>query len=171
MFEGGHAMVHDRIRQEMRKVLAESEAIPFLDPEAQRLLQEGREHYRRAGLKSAQVIQRGAELELLTWRGDWVNDALALLLTQRGFPANNEGLVLRLSGGSKDKLIEVLRGIAALEQLDPISLLEGAKNTLREKWDWAMPEEMARRSFASLCLDLEGAQEAARELCASVDTV
>lgn len=49
--------------------------------------------------------------------------------------------------------------------------LEGAKNTLREKWDWAMPEEMARRSFASLCLDLEGAQEAARELCASVDTV
>ena len=168
MFESGHAMVHDRIRQEMRKVLAESEAIPFLDPEAHQLLQEGRDHYRRAGLKTEQVIQRGTELELLTWRGDWVNDALALLLTQRGLPTNNEGLLLRLSRGSKDKLIEALRSIAAMEHLDPISLLTGTKNTLREKWDWAMPDEMAKRSFASLCLNLEGARDAARELCTSV---
>lgn len=171
MFEAGHAMVHDQIRQEMRKVLAELEAIPFLDHEAQRLLQEGREHYRRAGLKAAQLLQRGAELELLTWRGDWVNDALALLLTQRGLPTNNDGLVLRLSGGSKEKLTDVLRSIAALEHLDPVPLLDGAKNTLREKWDWAMPDEMAKRSFASLCLDLEGARDAARELCISVETV
>jgi ATP-dependent Lhr-like helicase len=164
MFESGHSMVHDRIRQEMRKVLAETDAVAFLDHEAQQLLQEGREHYRRAGLKTTQITQRGAEVELLTWRGDWVNDALALLLTQRGLASNNDGLVISVSGGSKDKVIEVLRGISQLEDLDPVTLLAEAKNTLREKWDWAMPDEMARRSFASLCIDLEGARDTARAL-------
>lgn len=164
MFESGHSMVHDRIRQEMRKVLAETDAVAFLDHEAQQLLQEGREHYRRAGLKTTQIIQRGTEVELLTWRGDWVNDALALLLTQRGLASNNDGLAISVSGGSKDKVIEVLRGISQLEDLDPVTLLAEAKNTLREKWDWAMPDEMARRSFASLCIDLEGARDTARAL-------
>lgn len=164
MFESGYSMVHDRIRQEMRKVLAENDAVAFLDHEAQQLLQEGREHYRRAGLKTTQITQRGAEVELLTWRGDWVNDALALLLTQRGLASNNDGLVISVSGCSKDKVIEALWGISQLEDLDPVTLLAEAKNTLREKWDWAMPDEMARRSFASLCLDLEGARDTARAL-------
>ena len=170
MFESGQSMVHDRIRQEMREVLAETDFVAFLDLTAQQLLQEARDHYKRAGLISAQVIQRGAEVELLTWRGDWVNDALALLLTQRGLAANNDGLVISVSGGSKDKVIQVLRDISQLVDLDPVVLLADAKNTIREKWDWAMPGEMARRSFASLCLDLEGARETAQLLCASVDT-
>jgi ATP-dependent Lhr-like helicase len=164
MFESGHSMVHDRIRQEMRKVLAEADTVAFLDQEAQQLLQEGREHYRRAGLNTIQVTQRGAEVELLTWRGDWANDALALLLTQRGLPSNNDGLVISVSGGSKDKVIEALRSISQLADLNPVTLLAEAKNTLREKWDWAMPDEMAKRSFASLCLDLEGARDTARVL-------
>ena len=170
MFESGQSMVHDRIRQEMREVLAETDAVAFLDLTGQQLLQEARDHYKRAGLISAQVIQRGAEVELLTWRGDWVNDALALLLTQRGLAANNDGLVINVSGSSKDKAIQVLRDISQLVDLDPVVLLADAKNTIREKWDWAMPGEMARRSFASLCLDLEGARETAQLLCASVDT-
>ena len=170
MFESGQSMVHDRIRQEMREVLAETDAVAFLDLTGQQLLQEARDHYKRAGLISAQVIQRGAEVELLTWRGDWVNDALALLLTQRGLAANNDGLVINVSGSSKDKAIQVLRDISQLVDLDPVVLLADAKNTIREKWDWAMPGEMARRSFASLCLDLDGARETAQLLSASVDT-
>lgn len=166
MFESGQSMVHDQIRLEMRKVLAESGPIAFLDHGAQLLLQEGREHYKRAGLQATQIIQRGAEIELLTWRGDWTNDALALLLTQRGLAANNDGLVISVSG-SRDKVIEVLQAIAELEDLDPAALLAEAENTLREKWDWAMPDGLAKRSFASLCLDLEGARDLARTLCAS----
>jgi len=37
----------------------------------------------------------------------------------------------------------VLQSISLLEELDPVTLLTEAKNTLREKWDWAMPDEMA----------------------------
>ena len=163
-FDGGGAMVHDRVRQEMRSVLAGDEALRFLDLNASALLAEGRSHYKRAGLDRNQVIQHGAEVQLLTWRGDWVNDALALLLAKHRLTAGNEGLVVNVSGGSKERVLDALDEIAQLETLDPVELLADAKNTLREKWDWAMPEGMARRSFASLCLDLEGARDTARQL-------
>lgn len=163
-FDGGGAMVHDRVRQEMRSVLALDEALRFLDPSAQALLDEGRSYYKRAGLERIQVIQHGAEVQLLTWRGDWVNDALALLFAKHQLTASNEGLIVNVSGGSKERVLDVLDEIAQLETLDPVELLVDAKNTLREKWDWAMPEAMARRSFASLCLDLEGARDTARQL-------
>jgi ATP-dependent Lhr-like helicase len=44
-----------------------------------------------------------------------------------------------------------------MTDLDPVHVLAEAKNILREKWDWAMPEELLRKSFASLSLDLDEA--------------
>lgn len=168
MFEGGGAMVHDRVRQEMRAVFAGNDVVRYLDPGAQGLLEEARSHYQRAGLAHTQVIERGAEIQLLTWRGDWVNDALALLLARNQLSASNEGLIVSVTGGAKDRVLDALEEIGELETLDPVALLADAKNILREKWDWALPDEMARRSFASLVLDLEGARETARQLMLSI---
>lgn len=161
-FDGSGAMVHDRVRQEMRAVLASSDTVPFLDQGAQTLLEEGRSYYQRAGLDASQMLERGNEVCLLTWRGDWVNDALALLLARYGLQASNEGLVVNIMGSSKDRVLDALGEIDELETIDPVFLLADAKNFLREKWDWAMPEAMARCSFASLCLDFVGARDVAR---------
>lgn len=161
-FDGSGAMVHDRVRQEMRAVLATSDRVPFLDEGARTLLEEGRNYYHRAGLDANQMLERGNEVCLLTWHGDWVNDALALLLVQYGLQASNEGLVVNITGCTKEHVLEALDQIAELGNLDPVSLLKMANNTLREKWDWTLPEAIARRSFASLCLDLPGALNAAR---------
>jgi len=163
-FDGGGAMVHDRVRQEMRTVLAGDEVIRFLDQGGLGLLEEGRGYYRRAGLGRRHVIQRGSEVQLMTWRGDWVNDALALLLAQHRLTASNEGLLVSVTGGPIERVLDALEEIAQLEELDPVALLADAKNTLREKWDWAMPDGMARRSFSSLSLDLAGARDTARQL-------
>jgi len=100
----------------------------------------------------------------MTWRGDWVNDALALLLAQHRLTASNEGLLVSVTGGPIERVLDALEEIVQLEKLDPVALLADAKNTLREKWDWAMPDAMARRSFSSLNLDLGGARDAARQL-------
>ncbi len=166
-FDGSGAMVHDRVRQEMRAVLASSDNVPFLDEGARTLLAEGRSYYQRAGLDANQILERGNEVHLITWHGDWVNDALALLLGRYGMQASNEGLVVNITGSTKERVLEVLGEIAELENLDPVFLLNGAKNTLREKWDWALPEAMALHSFASLCLDLAGALNMARSISQS----
>lgn len=100
----------------------------------------------------------------MTWRGDWVNDALALLLAQHRLTASNEGLLVSVTGGAVERVLDALEEISELDELDPVALLADAKNILREKWDWAMPDAMARRSFSSLSLDLAGARDTARQL-------
>ena len=99
-FDSAGAMVHDGVRQEMRAVLSNSELVPFLGQSGLDLLVEAREHYHLASLDSVRMIADGGTVILLTWRGDWVNDALALLLSSLGLAAWNEGLVVRARGDS-----------------------------------------------------------------------
>ncbi len=151
-------MVHDVVRQEMRTVLAESTQVPFLDQSAAALLAEARDYYRRMNLQTSQVFQWGHEAVLVTWRGDAVNDGLVMLLATMGLRANNEGVALTVPGASTERLLDAVARISEMTDLDPVHVLAEAKNILREKWDWAMPEELLRKSFASLSLDLDEAR-------------
>ncbi len=54
--------------------------------------------------------------------------------------------------------------IAQLTSVDPIVALEGASNLEREKWDWCLPSDLLKKSYASRFLDFEGAVEIAKEI-------
>jgi|JI6StandDraft_1071083.scaffolds.fasta_scaffold30770_2 ATP-dependent Lhr-like helicase len=163
-FDGGGAMVHDVVRQEMRAVLAESTPVPFLDQSAAALLAEARDYYRRTNLQTSQMFQWGHEAVLITWRGDAVNDGLVMLLATVGLRANNEGVALTVPGASTERLLDAVAKVGEMTDLDPVHVLAEAKNILREKWDWAMPEEILRKSFASLNLELDEARRFAAVL-------
>ena len=130
--------------------MAESTSVPFLDQSAAALLAEARDYYRRASLHTSQVFQWGHEAVLVTWRGDAVNDGLVMLLTTMGLRANNEGVALTVPGVSTDRLLDAVVKIGEMTDLDPVHVLAEAKNILREKWDWAMPEELLRKSLATI---------------------
>lgn len=63
-----------------------------------------------------------------------------------------------------DRLLDAVAKIGEMTDLDPVRILAEAKNILREKWDWAMPEELLRRSFALLNLELDEARRFAATL-------
>lgn len=163
-FDGGSAMVHDVVRQTMREVLQGNEEIRFLDGTATNLLTEAREFYRAAGLDTNRVFGAGNSTILLTWSGDWVNDGLVMLLSMFGIHATNEGLAVTAQGAPVDRVLDALSDIAELQELVPEETLDGALNIEREKWDWAMSEILLRKSFASMSLDLRGAQALASSL-------
>lgn len=169
MFDGAAGKVHDRVRQEMRQVLAESTVVPFVDAEGTRLLEQARQQYTTSGLATRMLLPAGASVLLLTWRGDWTNDALALLLGRHGLNATNEGLAVRVYVPDADRVFDALGEIADEDDTDPDALLSGVKNLIREKWDWALPEQLLRKSFASSLLDLRGAREAAASLSADIE--
>ena len=87
--------MHDRVRQEMKQVLSESEPISFLDGVGVSLLEEARQFFREAKLDKKQLVADGNSTLLLGWRGDWTNDGLSLLLTAHGLQTSNEGIALR----------------------------------------------------------------------------
>lgn len=160
-FEGVGSMVHDHVREEMRLVLMEQEPIVFLDKTAFDCIEEARRFFKAAKLDEKRWIVDGGSIAIPTWRGDWINDALALLLTAHNLYTSNEGVVLRVHSSDARQLERVLQQIAhsPTPTAEEVHLKPG--QAIREKWDWALPDQLRLRSFASLALDLEGAKATA----------
>lgn len=153
---------HDRVREEMQTVFASDEAIAFLDSEGSVLLEEARRYYRDADLAKCRWILDGKEMHLLTWRGDWVNEALALMLSAHGLRSENCGISVS-APAEPEKVFEALGEIARTDFTDVDKLLAEVLNLRREKWDWALPAAVLRKTYASSKLDLNGARQAATE--------
>ncbi|WP_122856805.1 DEAD/DEAH box helicase [Pseudomonas viridiflava] len=165
-FDGLSAKIHDDVRQEMRSVLVETAPCPFIDANAQKLLEEARHTFRSLGLDKKHLAGSASRNYLLTWKGDYINDALSLLLNREGVMCECSGLVLDI-GAPKESLMAALREIACLDATDVESLLKEVKNLIREKWDWALPLPLLIKSFASSQLDQGGAIELAKVLSLS----
>ena len=162
-FDGLAARVHDNVRQEMKTVLQEEEAYPYLDPVAQNLLAEARQSFADLKLGHQCFIESGGRTCLFTWQGDWTNDALAVLLEYVGLSTENSGLAIEVQGGG-ELLESKLREVATLKELKASTVLHNVQNMIREKWDWALPPELLMESFATMYLDLEKAQQTAAHL-------
>ncbi|MGB0122023.1 MAG: helicase-related protein, partial [Silvibacterium sp.] len=163
-FDGIGGKVHDRVRQEMKQVLAETEPISFLDSKAAEFLEEARQGFKTAGLETKRWFIDGDSILLLGWHGDTVQDALALLLTARGVQASNEGAVMRISSTDQQSLQRLLQEIGSGPAPMIFDLKIKPKHAIREKWDWVLPDGLRLRSFVSAQLDLLGAQRLALTL-------
>jgi ATP-dependent Lhr-like helicase len=165
MFDSGRPMVHERIRFEMRKILEEDTDIGFLDAGAQALLREARKFYRDARLAERMVVMDGKAVLLLSWAGDFANNALVLLLRSLGLQtASNDGLVVRCEGWGLDRLVDACSDIVELDEVDLLAMLKGVENIGQSKWDWALPRELLVRSYASMHLNIAGAKKVAASL-------
>jgi len=157
------AVIHDRVRQEMRAILRTDEPVPFLDAGAQQLLQEARLNYSRLDLENNWILQSGAETQVFLWRGDCVHDTLLFMLLGRGFIGINEGICVSLRDTTAESVRRELDLIREQEPVDPSVLASEVKNTMREKWDYLLPAELLNASFASSYLDVSGVRTALRE--------
>jgi ATP-dependent helicase Lhr and Lhr-like helicase len=159
LFTGGTGRVHSRVRQRMRELLESAEVPPYLDAVAQRFLAEGRTNYAARGLAEALLVDQGSEVLLLTWLGDASNQAVACLLQRRGFNASPTGPGVEVLKGdhSTEDILDALID-AGIDEPPPLDdLLADVKNLQREKWDWVLPDQLLRRSYASLHLNLDEA--------------
>lgn len=163
-FGGGAGRVHDKVRMRMREVLASNNPIAYLDKTAQALLAEARRSYLEGGLAETTVIQTGSDTLLMTWRGDWVNDALVILLADKGLAATNEGIAVNVARSAPPPVLDALDEIVGGGAPDPATLLTDMRNLEREKWDWALPRKLLCKSFAASGLDILGAMDVARQL-------
>lgn len=171
LFSGGTGRTHTRVRQRMRQLLESSEVPPYFDEVARRFLSEARANYAARGLSTNFAIDQGREVLLLTWLGDSANEALACLLQRRGFTANAAGPgveVVKTATTSTDEVIDALVD-AAVDDKPPLDiLLANSKNLQREKWDWALPESLLHKTYASLNLNIEEALQWARAMASQV---
>ncbi|RJR46233.1 MAG: DEAD/DEAH box helicase [Desulfobacteraceae bacterium] len=162
LFDGMVGKVHDQVREEMRAVLTSLAPIPFLDVTASKQLEEGRRNYAELGLSDRSLIQSGADVHVFTWKGDWVNDTLSLLLSRKNMRALNEGIVVTALETDVKTVFHALRSIADEPPPSAEALAETVRNKLREKWDHLLAETLLNKTYASRELDIPGACSVAR---------
>jgi len=168
-FDGMGGKVHDRVRTEMREVLGLSSIPQFLDESAQAMLLEARHAYRRLGLDRVSIIPCGNGVSVFTWRGDWVNDTLALMLNTRNLRANNEGLSISVHEADPEVVVRALSGIGHGTLPLGEELATFVQNKQKGKWDALLPEPLLCKNFASSELDVDGAVAAAAAVSADHD--
>lgn len=158
-FNKGQGRVHSEVRRRMRQLLTRTDVPKFLDPLAARLLDQGRSEFRRLGLDGLLTVQTSTGLLLLTWLGDAANDAIVCLLERAGVTSENEGIGVGIISGAatESEVLDPLIDAASEPPPPPEHLLAKAKNLQREKWDWALPQSLLQRSFASQLLDVDQA--------------
>ncbi|MNC49836.1 hypothetical protein D3C75_990450 [compost metagenome] len=127
------------------------------------MLDEARKTFSDLGLCDRIIIEAGGGASLLTWSGDWTNEALAILLSHVGLPSNSVGLVIEVQGDAL-LMMDKLAQVAHLENLSTETVLADVENMQREKWDWVLPPSLLMSSYASMCLDLEAARSIARQI-------
>jgi ATP-dependent Lhr-like helicase len=164
LFSGGGGRTHTQVRQRMRELLEGEGEQVFLDETAGRFLAEARDCYARMDLSRQVVLDQGHEVMLLTWLGDAANEAIACLLIRRGYVATaaGPGVEVRKDTNSIQDIMDAL-GDAAVDEPPPLDiLLADVQNLRREKWDWALPDGLLRKAYASQYLDLDEALEWAK---------
>lgn len=166
IFSGSPGRTHTKVRQRMKQLLESNEIPVFLDVVSKRFLSEARETYAARGLATSPFIDLGREVQILTWLGDATNEAIACLLKRRGYTANASGPGVEVMKGDQttedimDALID-----AGIDEPPPLDmLLEDVSNLQREKWDWVLPEDLLRKAYASLYLDIDDALRWCKEI-------
>ena len=154
-FDGDGGLVDDIVRAEMLRVLSSANVPRYLNPGARRLLEEGRETFRRYGLAETMAVDVGGNVVLLPWLGDRKLTTLQLLLAHVGFTrVERYNAVLVVERASTSDVVARMRALSEERVPDGVELAERAEILAREKYDELLPDELARRNFASVSLDL-----------------
>lgn len=165
LFSGGIGQTHTKVRQRMRQLLEATDVPAYVDEGAEKFLLEARKNYAYRGLANSILVNQGSEIRILTWLGDAANEALACLLKMRGFTAAADGPGVEVSraGFSEDDILDALLDVSTSDAPSLDDLLSDTLNLQREKWDWALPDSLLRKGYASLNLDVEEARSWSRD--------
>lgn len=160
LFAGGGGHVHGKVRSRMRELLGSKDTLRYLDPTAQRFLDEGRVTYTQLQLDRRIVLSDRDGWLILTWLGDTANAAIACWLACLHPSIQAQPGTLGVFCSSNELSLSALLALArAVAEPPPIAELLRDAHALRlAKWDWALPEDLLRMAYASLFLDMREAR-------------
>ena len=165
-FHGSGALIHDRVRDEMRRVFVERDLPIFLDSVGCELLAEARKAFRRFDLGRQPVLVAGRDVYLFPWVGDRSLNTLALQLGAQGAEVLLDSPALLLRNTSPDEVRQHLADFASAGPPDATALAASVENKKTEKHHPYLSEELLNVDYVSSQLDADGAWQSAMRLSA-----
>ena len=162
---GGSGLpVHQRVRQQMREVLAGSEQPSWLDATARSLLRDAQRQYMALNLQEKNYAVEGKTVYLFLWESDQVQSSVAALLMREGLEAKNFGMGVEVAHTNLDLVVEALSKVDGQPCPSPEKVIQRRDVRNPEKWDWVLPDDLFLASYASRALALEEAHVLCQEL-------
>lgn len=155
LFGGMGAMVHGKIRREMRRVYTSEDEPRFVNPTGQDLLSEGRRSFREMGLSDRPFIKMGNDSIWIPWVGDRALNAIELALQRDGLDVETTDLLLRARETEVNELETAARRLQREGLGDPVDLAHRVQNKQIEKHHVYLREDLLAADYASQHLDSE----------------
>ena len=166
---GGHgALIHDRIRKEMRRVYMDGDVPTYLDATGRELLAEARDAFRRFDLERDPILREGKDTRLYPWAGDRILNTLALQFRSLGANVANERPALLFSNTSPEDVRQQISALAGSGPADARDLADLVENKKTEKHHVFLSDELLCSDYASSQLDSRGAWQTAVRMSASL---
>ena len=129
----------------------------YLNQEAKILLEEGFEAFHALGLNEFRVLQLGTTIHLLPWLGDRIVNTITVLLRMRGLFADCYAGIVDVAKCSVDELHAVAKVILQGPKPSPFELASVLPDTIVEKHDHLVQEELRNLGYGTRFFDVDGA--------------
>lgn len=161
---GMGGLVHNALREEMRRIYISGEYPKCLNEQAKRNFARGREHFFNLGLDKKVMINGPTGLALFPWQGDRVLDTVVLMLNKASINATRCNAHIELEYASIDNLKTAVANIFHRGAIDAPELLSKVKNLDWEKFNCYLPSDLKYITYAHSNLDVQGALKFFHEL-------
>jgi ATP-dependent Lhr-like helicase len=174
LFFGSGLYVHNEVRQEMFRIYSNGEyqiakgntRIDYLDSQAKKLFQEGREFFKNSGLDKSPFFAHNDTLYVLPWLGDKIANTLFTILAGQGFRVTNSSGIIEIQGTSVKEIFSVFKGILETPQRSAEKLAKLVVEKKTEKFDQFLSEELLCETYAAKVFDINGTYQWMRQAVA-----
>lgn len=164
LFGGEGALVHTRVRKQMYETYTKTSIPKYLDSKGCELLEEGRTHFDRLDLQDRHIVPQGERTVLFLWTGDRIVNTMYVLLSQKDYQVSKTGMTLELQHCGPEELLEELQRIVSSEPPKPSQLAKSVENTIVDKHDRYLPDNLLNANYVSKRLDIKGALRVAKDI-------
>jgi len=158
-FGGEGQMVHGIVRQEMFRVYLEKNVPVYLDKTAEVFFKEAVECFHELELDKKYIIETGNTLHVIPWLGDQVINTITVLFRMHGLKANCFGGVIDISDCDVRRLIDVASDVIDGVKPSCQDLAENIPDTVVEKHDIWLSDEIRNIGYGARYFDIDGAWE------------
>ncbi|QCQ21265.1 DEAD/DEAH box helicase [Desulfoglaeba alkanexedens] len=156
-FSGDGLMVHDIVRQEMRRVYSEKITPVYLNDAAKSILKEGIDNYHALNLDNKQIIQAGSTVHALPWLGDQTINTITVLLRMHGLSADCFGGIIDIRNTTINDFFSAVKHILSNTKVSPTELASLIPNTIIEKHDPVIPKELRDIGYGARSFNVDAA--------------
>ena len=166
-FIGQGALIHDRVRAEMRQVYLDTDSPAYLDATGRDLLAEARANFRRLELNKHSLLPQGRDTWIFPWIGDRGLNTLGMLFRSLQVEPFRFGPAFYLADKSIQATQECVEELKSLGRPEPETLATEILNKRTEKHHRYLSEELLNADYASSQLDVDRVWEVVQALARS----